>query len=146
MAVLVDLAAHNDFDTRAAEAGGKAEWQSALDELAQADEQLARARAARDQLAASNDVRALDELLDSYGAYDGALTALYTAVRDGAAQDSQQARDLAAAVVATRAKLPADRDALESYISGFAGATISGEVVELETARGAVDKAAEELP
>ena len=72
--------------------------------------------------------------------------ALYTAVRDGAGQDSEQARELAAAVVAARSKLPGDGDALAQFVSDFAGATIASEVVDLETARGMVDAAADDLP
>ena len=145
-ALLVALKQHDDIDSRATAAGGRADWQSALDLLAQANDQLTAAHSARDQLAATNDVTSLDQLLDSYRDYDAALVALYTAVRDGATQDSQQARDLAAAVIAARNKLPADDAALNQYIADFAGATIASEVVDLETARGAVDAAAAGLP
>ncbi len=127
-------------------AGGNADWVGALNLLAQASGQLQLADGLRDQLAAANDVGALDDLLDNYAAYDTALTDLYTAVREGTSQDSQHARDLAAAVVAARAQLPADRDALQRFVADFAGATISGEVVDLETARGTIDTAADKLP
>ena len=43
-------------------------------------------------------------------------------------------------------KLPADRNALQRFVADFAGATISNEVVDLETARGMVDAAADKLP
>jgi hypothetical protein len=145
-ALLAALISHGDFDSRVTAAGGKGDWPAALALLAQAGDQLTAARGARDQLAASNAVDTLDTLLDSSAAYDAALVALYTAVRDGAAQDSQQARQLAAAVVAARNKLPADEAALAQFVSDFAGATISSEVVDLESARGTVDAAADNLP
>ena len=145
-ALFAALAGHDDLDARATAAGGNADWVGALNLLAQASGQLQLADGLRDQLAAANDVGALDDLLDNYAAYDTALTDLYTAVRDGTSQDSQHARDLAAAVVAARAQLPADRDALQRFVADFAGATISGEVVDLETARGTIDTAADKLP
>jgi hypothetical protein len=145
-ALLAALTSHDDLDVRATAAGGNADWVGAMNLLAQASGQLQLADGLRDQLVATNDVAALDDLLEGYAAYDTALTDLYTAVRDGTSQDSQHARDLAAAVVSARAKLPADRDALQRFVADFAGATISSEVVDLETARGTVDTAADRLP
>jgi hypothetical protein len=145
-ALLVALTSHDAIDSRATAAGGRGDWPDALDLLAQAGDRLTLARGARDQLAASNAVDSLDQLLDGYADYDAALVALYTAVRDGAGQDSEQARELAAAVVAARNKLPADGEALAQFVFDFAGATIASEVVDLETARGTVDAAADNLP
>lgn len=145
-ALLVALTDHADIDARATAAGGTGDWPAALDQLSQAGAALDRARGARDLLAATNDVSALDDLLDAYADYDAALVALYTAVRDGEEQDSQRVRDLAAAVLAARERLPADETALREFVAGMAGAAIAAEVVDLETARGTVDEAVSNLP
>lgn len=144
-ALLVALTDHADSDTRATAAGGNGDWTAALDALDQSAATLDAAHGARDQLAATNDVSALDDLLNGYADYDAALVALYTAVREGAEQDSQRVRDLAAAVLAARDRIPADETALREFVSGMAGATIADEVVDLETARGTVDEAASNL-
>src|SRR6185369_12411032 len=65
-AMLTALRQHDELDTRASAAGGRADWQSALDALAQANDELTAARAVRHELAAANDVTSLDHLLDSY--------------------------------------------------------------------------------
>jgi hypothetical protein len=145
-ALLVALNQHDELDTRATAAGGNGDWPAALDLLSQAGDALDVARGATGQMAGSNDVSGLDDLLDSYADYDAALSALYTAVRDGAQQDSAQVGQLAAAVVDARKKLPANRDALNEFVGEAASATIASEVVDLETARGIVDAAAEGLP
>ena len=145
-ALLVALTEHADIDTRATAAGGTGDWPAALDLLGQGEAALDAARGARDQLAATNDVSALDDLLDAYADYDAALVALYSAVRDGEEQDSQKVRDLAAAVVAARERLPADESALREFVAGMAGAAIAAEVVDLEAARGTVDEAVSNLP
>jgi hypothetical protein len=145
-ALLLALTDHADLDARATEAGGNGDWPAALDLLGQAGAALDLARGARDELAATNDVSTLDDVLDVYADYDATLVALYTAVRDGAEQDSQRVRDLAAAVVAARERLPADETALREFVAGMAGAAIAAEVVDLETARGTVDEAVSNLP
>jgi hypothetical protein len=145
-ALLVALTDHADIDARATAAGGNGDWPAALDLLEQGAAALDVARGARDQLATTNDVSILNDLLRSYADYDSALAGLYGAVRDGAQQDSQRVRDLAQVVIAARQRLPADEPALREFVSGLAGAVIADEVVDLEAARGTVDEAVSNLP
>jgi hypothetical protein len=144
--LLVALVGHDGLVFRATTAGRQEDWSGALDLLQQGSVSLAAARAVRDKLAKTNDVSTLDDLLNRYDAYDSALVALYTALRDGAAQDSQQVKDLSSAVDRAEAALPADTGALKVIVAEASESSIAGDVVTLEQARGTADEAVASLP
>ena len=129
---------HDGLVFRATTAGRHAEWQSALDFLAQAKTPLDDAKQIRDILAATADVETLDDLLGRYRAYDAALNALYTHIRDTGNQQGSDFDALEREVELRQAALPADTSAMTVIVADAAGPAVTDALVDIEAAHGDV--------
>jgi hypothetical protein len=144
---------HDGLVFRATTAGRQSNWDDALAFLDQATGPLTQAASVRDALAPTVDVSTLDDLIDRYRAYDGALTAVYTYLRDGGRQQGLEFDSLQAAVDQAQAALPGDTTAMSVIVSDAAGPSVTDALVAIESAHGdilaalsAVDDAYGALP
>ena len=140
VADLVDsLLRHDGLVFRATTAGRQGEWDSALNFLSDAAGPLASARQIRDALAAESlDVTTLDDLMGRLAAYDEALVALYTYVRDTGERSGPQFEALQQEVDRTQAALPSNTSALSVIVGDGAGPTLTAALVDIEQAHGAI--------
>lgn len=140
MADLIDsLLRHDGLVFRATTAGRAGEWDSALASLAEAAGPLGAARQIRDALDAEKlDVTTLDDLMSRLAAYDEALIALYTFVRDTGERSGSQFEALQAEVDRTQAALPSDTTALSVIVGDGAGPTLTQALLDIEQAHGAI--------
>jgi hypothetical protein len=139
--LLDDLTQHDAQVFKATTAGRQSAWPDALSDLDGAAASVTDARSVRDQLAADATVDTLDDLLNRYDAYDGALRALYEYLGSGGAQSGDQFDALQRAVETAQSALPSDSGALSVIVGEAAGTEISDALVSLERDRGAINDA-----
>lgn len=135
------LAAHDELADEAIAAGRETRWTEALERVADAQAAVARATAIREELAASVNVFALDEVLARYRAYDQALEALYRALEGGAELDSLRVAILQQVLDDARAALPEDDVALRTIVADASAPAVADALTVIERARGSVDEA-----
>jgi hypothetical protein len=137
------LRGHDQDVFQATAAGRDSRWADALALLrGAAADALGTATTARDQLAPTSTVDTLDDLLARELAYDNALVALYQYLADGGAQSGDQFNMLQAAVDQAHAALPADNSTLVVVV-GEALLPMAGQLLAMETTRGAINDALE---
>ncbi len=142
VASLLDaLEQHDATVFRATTAGRQSRWEDALRLLDDAAGPLMDVTRIRNQLPAGAEVSTLDDLLARYRAYDGALYALYTFMRDGGQQSGPRVRELQGAVEQAQAALPADTSALSVIVADAGSAPLTRRLVEIETTRGDISAA-----
>lgn len=134
--LIESMLAHDALVFRATAAGRQSKWVDALDLMNQAHESLANATSIRAELAKVGAVGTLDELLARSRAYDDALVALYTYVRDTGRQDGQAFTDLKHTLDQAQAALPTDTSAMSVIVGEAAGPPIAQALVMIEGARG----------
>lgn len=127
---------HDGLVIRATTAGRQSKWDDGLTSLDQAGGPLRDAADIRNQLAPTVDVSTLDDLLDRYRAYDRALTALYTYLRDGGRQGGTQFDALQKAVDQAQAALPGDTTAMSVIVGEAAGPSVTDALVAIEGSHG----------
>jgi len=133
VAGLVDaLLSHDGLVSRATTAGRQAEWDDALTLMSQAADSLGDATDSRDALAGGSNVATLDDLLVRYRAYDGALAALYTYVRDTGRQEGEQFDTLQLAVEHAHQALPTDTGTISMIVSEAAGPSLTEALLSIE--------------
>lgn len=137
VAALVDtLQRHDGLVFRATTAGRQAQWDDALDFMTQAADALAEATEARDTLADGGNVATLDDLLVRYRAYDAALAALYTYIRDTGRQAGEEFDGLQQAVERAQQALPTDTSTMSVIVSDAAGPSLTSALVAIEATHG----------
>jgi hypothetical protein len=135
------LASHDQAIVRAAERGRAADYATALTRLTTADAAIKDARTLRDNLVASVDVSTLDTWLDRSAAYDKALRALYTALRDSGGVVNDAVRKAATEEQAAKARLPPDTRALVLIMGEIGRGGMTDSAVAIEQAASDIDEA-----
>jgi hypothetical protein len=135
------LATHDSAVVRAAERGRAADYGVALERLATADAAIKDARALRDKLVATVDVSTLDTWLDRSAAYDKALRALYTALRDSGGVVTDAVRNAARDEQAAKSRLPPDTRALVLIMGEIGRGGMTDSAVAIEQAASDIDEA-----
>ncbi len=130
------LAEHDRLVGAAAEQGRAGKYDEALAKLDDAAEQIAGARALRDQLANTVDVTVLDQWLSRNEDYDKALGALYTALLKTDGKVTNEVRDAVGGENAAKARLPPDSRGLVVIMSEIGQGGMNGAVIAIEEARG----------
>ena len=139
VAGLIDaLLRHDGLVFRATTAGRAANWEDALSLLQEAQASLAEATEIRNGLALRLNTDTLDDLLARYRAYDAALTALYTYIRDTGRTEGADFDSLEAAVDRAQAALPADTSAMSVIVAEAAGPPLTDGLLAMERVRGVI--------
>ena len=139
---LVDgLQNHDALVFEATTAGREGGWAHALELLGWAGDALGLATAMRDHLAATTTVETLDDLIGRARAYDEALTALYTYLRDGGRRSGTRFEALQAAVDQAQAALPGDTGVLVVIVGEAAGPPIADALVAMDEVHGTINDA-----
>ncbi len=139
------LAEHDRLVGQAAEQGRQGKYQDALTTLEGAAEQIAAARALRDQLSNTVDVTVLDEWLSRNEDYDKALKALYTAIAKENGKVTNEVRDAIGGEKAAKDRLPPDTRGLVVIMSEIGQGGMNGAVIAVEEARGKLVAALDSL-
>lgn len=135
------LDAHVDAVVRATTDGRDGDFEMALVALDEAATQMATARGMRDLLARTVEVSTLDAWLDRSEAYDATLVELYGLLRDSDGRMTDAVRAAVAAEEAARDRLPPDRRAMVVIMADIGRGGMSGAVIAIEEARGALVEA-----
>ena len=135
------LASHDAAVLAAAERGRAAAYGAALPHLDDADKAIADARALRDKLASTVDVSTLDAWLDRSAAYDRALRALYTALRDSGGVVNDAVRKAARDEAAAKERLPPDTKALVLIMGEIGQSGMTDSAVAIEQAASDIEDA-----
>ncbi len=135
------LASHDLAVVGAAERGRAADYAAALDRLDAADTAMTNARALRDKLVATVDVSTLDTWLDRSAAYDKALRALYTALRDSGGVVTDAVRKAARDEQTAKGRLPPDTRALVLIMGEIGRGGMTDSAVAIEQAASDIDEA-----
>jgi hypothetical protein len=135
------LASHDSAVVGAAERGRAADYVAALDRLDAADTAMKDARGLRDKLVATVDVSTLDAWLDRSAAYDVALRALYTALRQSGGVVTDAVRTAARAEQTAKARLPPDTRALVLIMGEIGRGGMTDSAVAIEQAASDIDEA-----
>jgi len=135
------LAAHDQLVGQAALLGTQARYTDAIKLIDQAGQQLAAARALRDQLASTVDVSVLDEWIALNQQYDTALRRLYKAISTVRGRVTTEVRDAIDAERAAKARLPADTRGLVVIMADIGRGGLNQAVIAIEEARGELDAA-----
>ena len=130
------LLAHDEIAGQAVRLGSAGTYGKALSTLAKAEAELIAAQKVRDRLAASVDVRTLDDWIGRNLAYDRAVRALWQAMVTSKGKVTKAVRDAAAKAEAARRALPPDARALVVILGDVARGGLNQAVIEVETARG----------
>lgn len=137
VAGLVDaLLRHDGLVFRATTAGRQANWDDALSFLQQALVPMVEATEIRNVLASNATVDTLDDLLERYRAFDGALTDLYTYIRDTGRREGRDFDALQTEVDRAQAALPVDTSAMSVIVAEAAGPSITEALVAIERSHG----------
>jgi len=137
------LAEHDRLVIAGADRGVQARYASAIKILDQAKEQIAAARALRDQLRATVDVTVLDEWLTRNENYDIALQNLYTAISKVGNKVTKATRTAVKAEAEARARLPEDTRGLVVIMAEIGQGGMSRAVIAIEEARAKLTDAIE---
>jgi hypothetical protein len=137
------LAEHDRLVIDAADHGVNAKYASAIKVLGQATEQIAAARALRDQLSATVDVSVLDEWLTRNEDYDIALGNLYRALSKVGTRITKETRAAVKAEAEARARLPPDTRGLIVIMAEIGQGGMSRAVIAIEEARAKLTDALE---
>ena len=136
------LGEHDALVFQATSAGRAARWADALELLGHATtDSLATAGLLRDHLVTSTTVETLDQLLERDRAYDDALVALYTYLRDGGQSSGNAFKALQDAVDRAQAALPDDNGALAVIVGEATGAPIADALVAMDEVHGTINDA-----
>ena len=135
------LASHDAAVAAAAERGRAGAWVTALQHLDDADTTMASAHELRDKLVSSVDVSTLDAWLDRSEAYDKALRALYSALRDSKGAVNDAVRKAAREEEAAKERLPPDTKALVLIMGQIGQSGMTDSAVAIEQAASDIDEA-----
>jgi hypothetical protein len=139
------LNSHDLTVAEAAAAGREAQYQAALDTLAEATDMLDNATDIRDQLLNTTDIQILDQWLSRNRRYDAALVALYAALRDSGGIVNDAVRDAYREESAAREQLPPDTRALVVIVADIGRGGLNQAVIAIEQARGRLSLALQAL-
>jgi hypothetical protein len=145
LALTDHLLAHDEVAGSAIQLGGAGEYAAAIERLRGATDELAAARAIRDELAATVDVATLDDWIDRTAAYDVAVGDLWDALRRSRGRVTDEVRDAAARERAALAGLPPDARALVVILGDVARGGLNQAVIDIEDARGVLLDAVDRL-
>jgi len=137
------LAAHDEAVLAAAELGRDASYKKAAATLDAADTAITAARALSRVLSRTVDITVLDEWLDRSATYDVALRRLYDALANVGGRVTSTVRKAIAAEKAAKDRLPPDSRGLILIMSEIGRGGMSGAVISIEEARGALTEALE---
>ncbi|MDH4141756.1 MAG: hypothetical protein OEV61_04020 [Chloroflexota bacterium] len=132
------LGEHDEAVLRAAELGRAADYDAAAAALDDADAAISRSRTLRDGLAATVDVTVLDEWLSRSADYDAALRDLYLALGGIGSRVERDLRDAIEAERRAKDRLPPDPRGMMLIMAEIGRGGMSGAVIAIEEARGAL--------
>ncbi|HXQ96606.1 MAG TPA: hypothetical protein VN800_06755 [Candidatus Acidoferrales bacterium] len=130
------LQRHDDLVFAAIQQAHAEKYAAAVTTLAEAGAQLDQARQTRDALEARADVSTLSTYIDRMSAYDQALTALYSNLRERDGKMTAAGERLVAKVSAAQQLLPPDTRALVVIMADIAQAGLNQAAIAIEQARG----------
>ncbi|HEY7025581.1 MAG TPA: hypothetical protein VH371_11545 [Candidatus Limnocylindrales bacterium] len=141
VALLSNLQGHDSAVISATAKGRSGDWADAVGYLNEASAWLSEAKSARTTLGNPSSEETLDELVDRDSSYDAALHALYTFMAKGHEQTGRKFMALSRAVSEAQAGLPASNEVLSFIVGEAAGATLYGDLLDMERGRSKVASA-----